>query len=407
MIRSRKILILVTFLFIGSVLCFYPSNREGIREWALFFLIFFATSLGFFLFFRSTLRKNQPKQKNKEAHEIFDALPQGVVLVSAKGKILYLNEKAEHAFELLKGDIIGEALQKIPSSPLIEKCLYLLKRCQKTGIEQTFSFYMKGENQRSLDLVIKPLPQKSRFLLLFQDTSGQYQIHQLGKDFIANASHELRTPITIIKGFAETLSEMPEVSEEMFQDFTEKILRNCQRMDQLIKNLLTLTDLDYLPEARLQECDLVALADNCIYTLLAVHPDINIQALQNKESVSILADPDLLELAIMNLLENGVKYSSFPADLTITIEDREDEVCLSMTDQGVGIPEEDLPHVFNRFYTVNKSHSRRLGGAGLGLSIVKMIIQKHSGTIEVISEVGKGTTFSLTFQKAKEQELYS
>lgn len=102
----------------------------------------------------------------------------------------------------------------------------------------------------------------------------------------------------------------------------------------------------------------------------------------------------------MNLLENGVKYSKPPADLTITIEDRSEEVFLTIADKGMGIPAEDVAHIFERFYTVDKAHSRRLGGAGLGLSIVKTIIEKHEGNIEVQSTLGKGTAFTLTFRKA-------
>ena len=111
------------------------------------------------------------------------------------------------------------------------------------------------------------------------------------------------------------------------------------------------------------------------------------------------ANPDLLELALMNLLENGVKYSSSPAKLTLTLEPKKHEVAISIQDRGIGIRAEDLPHIFERFYTVNKSHSRRLGGAGLGLSIVKTIIEKHEGTISASSIPGQGTTFTITLPK--------
>lgn len=399
----KKILTLLALLLIGSFLCFYPSKTRGFEDWVLFLIVFFVTFLGVFLFFQSTRTALKPRslRRKKQREAIYDALPEGLLLLSHKGRILYSNKKATHLIHLEQEKLLGGFLSDLKKhSSLLEHCDRLLKRCASTGLQQTLSFCLDGPDQKSCDIVVKPLPESSHFLLLMQDSSGQYQKHQLGKDFVANASHELRTPITIIKGFAETLSELPEVSEVMFQDFTEKIIRNCQRMDLLVKNLLTLTDLDYLPQARVQECDLVALVDNCIYTLLAVHPDINIQALQNQEVVSISADPDLLELALMNLLENGVKYSKPPADLTITIEDRSEEVFLTIADKGMGIPAEDVAHIFERFYTVDKAHSRRLGGAGLGLSIVKTIIEKHEGNIEVQSTLGKGTAFTLTFRKA-------
>jgi len=192
----------------------------------------------------------------------------------------------------------------------------------------------------------------------------------------------------------------------MLEDFTEKIVRNCQRMDNLVKNLLTLADLDYLPTVRLQECDLVALVDNCSHTLLALHPKVSIEALQSKEVIMIPADPDLFELALMNLLENAVKYSESPACITITIEDFPEQVRLTIADKGRGIAEHDLDSIFDRFYTVDKAHSRKLGGAGLGLSIVKAIITKHDGTIHVTSRLGEGAEFCLAFQKAIQRSVH-
>ncbi|MCB1110594.1 MAG: ATP-binding protein, partial [Chlamydiia bacterium] len=155
---------------------------------------------------------------------------------------------------------------------------------------------------------------------------------------------------------------------------------------------------DYLPKARLQEVDLVGLIDNCSYTLLALYPNAQIESFHNEEIILVSGDPDLLELAIMNLLENGVKYSKGPPLLTITIADFGGRVELSIADQGIGIPAEDLDKIFERFYTVDKTHSRRLGGAGLGLSIVNAIVTKHDAEIAVTSDVDQGTTFTLTFQ---------
>ena len=217
----------------------------------------------------------------------------------------------------------------------------------------------------------------------------------MGKDFVANASHELRTPITIIRGFAETLQDLPEISQEMLADITEKIVRNCQRMDTLVKNLLTLADIENIPETRFKPCNLSALIDNCIHLLLSIYPDAQIHIEKNREEIFVSADSDLLELALMNLFDNAAKYSRPPAEISISLHQEGDEVKISISDRGIGIPEADLEHIFERFYTVNKAHSRRLGGAGLGLSIVKNIIDKHDGSITAESVLGKGTTFTI------------
>jgi signal transduction histidine kinase len=224
-------------------------------------------------------------------------------------------------------------------------------------------------------------------------TDERNKVLEMGKDFAANASHELRTPITIIRGFAETLQDLPELPRDMVVDIIEKIVRNCQRMDTLVKNLLTLADLENLPDSRFKECDLVVLAETCRQVVLVVYETAQTTIEKNSESITIAADPDILELAIINLLDNAAKYSNPPAKITIKLEQEGDEACISISDQGIGIPPADLEHIFERFYTVDKARSRRLGGAGLGLSIVRTIVEKHHGTISVTSMVGIGTTF--------------
>jgi len=226
---------------------------------------------------------------------------------------------------------------------------------------------------------------------------SEYKVIEMGKDFVANASHELRTPITIIRGFAETLQDLPEISQEMLAEITEKIVRTCIRLDKLVKSLLTLADIENLSRERMQEVNLVMLAENCERTLLTAHPNAHVKLHSEEGEVLIHAEGDLIELAILNLLENAVKYSQAPAEIEMKIERMGDEVQLKVIDRGIGMAQSDLPHIFDRFYTVNKARSRKLGGAGLGLSIVKTIIDKHSGKISVDSELGKGTTFTIIF----------
>jgi len=410
MIRKKRLLLILSLLLLGSYLCFYPATKEnGFEDWMLFLIVFSLTFLGVFLFFQTTWPHFRPKSSKKKTKykAIFDALEEGFLLVDAKGEILEVNRQACQLLKSSKTKLIGQHLSYLVDSPLIEKCGYLFEQCRKAGLEQNASVSFEERCSSSFDLTVKELPEIGRFLVLIHDTSKQYQMHQLGKDFVANASHELRTPITIIKGFAETLRDLPEVSEDMFLDFTEKMIRNCQRMDQLVKNLLTLTDLDYLPKLRLQECDLVALVDNSIHTLLAVHPECHVEVLRNQEVILVPADPDLLELAIMNVLENSVKYSPSPAHLTLTIEDKEEEVHFTIADQGVGIAEADQKRIFDRFYTVDKAHSRRLGGAGLGLSIVQTIAKKHGAKLTILSAPQKGTEMIFIFEnKAQKQNHF-
>jgi two-component system, OmpR family, phosphate regulon sensor histidine kinase PhoR len=219
---------------------------------------------------------------------------------------------------------------------------------------------------------------------------------EIGRDFIASATHELKTPITILRGFAETLHENPHLPAETYRDITEKMVANCQRMDTLVKNLLTLAALDEeLPSSRLKECDLADLAAQSQQAILSLHPEAKI-AILNDQPWLAAVDPDLFFQALLNLLDNAVKYSKPPASVTISFSREKEGVVIKVADKGMGIPKEDLNRIFERFYAVNKSLSRSLGGSGLGLAIVKRIVEKHHGKISVESQLGKGSTFKIT-----------
>jgi two-component system phosphate regulon sensor histidine kinase PhoR len=144
-----------------------------------------------------------------------------------------------------------------------------------------------------------------------------------------------------------------------------------------------------------QYCDLEALLQECKRVVLSIYPQALIEIEKPSGSITAEVDPGLLELAVLNLLGNAVKYSSSPARVTISMNQNPDEVQISIRDQGMGISPEDLEHIFDRFYTVNKAHSRKLGGAGIGLSLVKTIVEKHEGIIQVTSTLGKGSTFTV------------
>ncbi len=341
--------------------------------------------------------KNITEERN-EKEAILESLGEGVLAVDAQMHVRYVNFIGSKMLGIPKRHLIHRPFSAIldsPVSPLLEKCQHLLHLSQEKGVVVTDSIALGDGRKRYLDLIAAPKTRGSGAIIVLQDKSSHYKVLEMGKDFVANASHELRTPITIIKGFAETLQDMPELSKEMIADITEKIVRNCERMDNLVKNLLTLADIENLPETRFTRFDLVLLLESCLHTLHAVHPDAIATIEKSNPEIWIAGDPDLLELALMNLLHNAVKYSHPPARIAIQLEERLDEVKIAIRDQGIGIPQGDMEHIFERFYTVNKAHSRRLGGAGLGLSIVKTIIEKHDGTISVQSTVSVGTTFTI------------
>jgi signal transduction histidine kinase len=210
----------------------------------------------------------------------------------------------------------------------------------------------------------------------------------VSEDFIAYVAHELRSPITIIRGFAEVLQDHP----ELVQDISGKILHTSLRLEKIVKGLLMLADTEFVPE----QIDLSAL----LKRVLMLYPNAQI-SVQSEEAV-ISGNADLLELAVGNLLENAIKYSSGAAKVCVHVFREGANINIAVQDEGIGIPKEHLAHIFDRFYAVNKALSRKLGGAGLGLSLVNSIIKKHGGSISVASEYGKGSIFTLSLPLTKQ-----
>lgn len=340
-------------------------------------------------------------RQRKETEGILESLGEGIVATDTNAKVTFANQAACRMLGVSHSQMMGQPLYKVPARA-VELCqkghemiLYSLQTPEPT-VETCILEGILEEGRKSyLDLISAPLAHQAGALLVLQDKTSDYKIVEMGKDFIANASHELRTPITIIRGFAETLQDLPDISKEMLHNITEKIVRTCGRLDKLVRSLLTLADIENLSEDRFKAADLIPLAENCRHFLLTAHPEAQIAIATDLEKARIFADSDLLDLAIMNLLENAVKYSQGPAQIKMTLKQVGSEVYLSVSDQGIGISEADLPLVFGRFYTVDKARSRKSGGAGLGLSIVKTIVEKHKGRVNVTSHLGKGTTFTL------------
>ncbi|MBS0626756.1 MAG: histidine kinase, partial [Verrucomicrobia bacterium] len=308
------------------------------------------------------------KQK-KEQSFLLDVLIEGVVLLDSEGAVLKMNKSAQK--------LLGDLHQKVDKNSFLRiRTLDLIEACLKNKKPVTDSVCIEEGRKRYFDVAV--IPYEEKMVAIIQDKSNEQKVSEVGKGFVANASHELKTPITIIRGFAETLQDMVELPKEMLDEILEKIIRNCKRMDSLVRNLLTLSDIENVPLANRQACDLVALVEESKRAILSVHPKASVEIIQSSEAVAEV-DPSILELAIVNVLENAVKYSNAPAKITVSLCQNDEIATVSIQDQGVGISSLDLEHIFDRFYTVNKAHSRKLGGAGLGLSLVKTIIEKHDG----------------------------
>lgn len=334
--------------------------------------------------------------ERNEKEAVLESLVEGMVAIDQNMMITYANQAAVKFLNAgipLKGHHFSELAQP--------QCLALLQQCQEKKQPLTDTLILKrGGPKIYLDIVAAPKRDDKGAILVLQDKTSHYRILEMRKDFVANASHELKTPITIIRGFAETMHDNPTLPTATMQEITEKIMRNCRRMANLIKDLLTLSDIENIPASRLIECDLEEIARNCRDMVLNVHPNaqITVENLSTEDS-HVIADPSLMELALMNLIENAAKYSNPPSKIDVKIETEGTWVLVHVSDQGIGIPPADLEHIFEKFYTVDKTHSQKMGGSGLGLSIVQTIVEKHFGKVSVQSQLGKGSTFTIALPK--------
>jgi two-component system, OmpR family, phosphate regulon sensor histidine kinase PhoR len=255
---------------------------------------------------------------------------------------------------------------------------------------------------RELEVTAVPLGEDSAqpegAVILFRDVTQLKQAEEIRREFVANVSHELRTPLSIFRGYLETLLDDPQQPPGELLRILEIMERHSNRLNALVEDVLSLARLESPgPKLNLSEVDLPELFHSVMRDWEKRFASAQLKSHLNfPGNLPLLdADENRLQEIIYNLLDNAVKYSQPGGTVSLRAELEGGRVRISVSDQGVGIPEADLPRIFERFYRADKGRSRELGGTGLGLSIVKHIVQLHGGTVEAQSELGKGTTISI------------
>ena len=236
-------------------------------------------------------------------------------------------------------------------------------------------------------------------VVVLNDVTRLKRLEAVRRDFVANVSHELKTPVTSIKGFAETLEEGALDDPDTARRFVRIIAGQADRLSSIIGDLLALSTLEQRenePRLTLEEaevCDVLQVAvEVCEPKAQAKGITIGVSC---TSCVLAAVNPPLLEQAVVNLVDNAVKYSPEGSTVEVALDETSDEIVISVSDHGPGVPREHLPRLFERFYRVDKARSRDLGGTGLGLAIVKHIAQAHGGRVSVVSRGGVGSTFRI------------
>jgi two-component system, OmpR family, phosphate regulon sensor histidine kinase PhoR len=330
---------------------------------------------------------------------ILEGMGEGVMVTDARGIVTLVNP----AFCAMFGvgpEVQGSQLLEISRHPdLHDGCREVL--AQRSELHQEI---MLPGNRATL---VHWVPLQEGDLLrgavaVFHDISELKKVERIRRDFIANVSHELRTPVTVIKGYAETLLSSPVADEkERRERFLGIIHNHAERLSHLVCDLLALSELES-GEVTLQPRK-IELEAGVKHALLLVEQRGEEKGVTLRQTglagLSVLADPGRLEQVLINLLDNAIKYSGQGGEVTVEAAPEGEMVRIKVRDTGIGIPEQDLPRVFERFYRVDEARSRERGGTGLGLSIVKHIVQAHGGSVSVESTQGKGSVFSFTLPK--------
>ncbi len=266
-----------------------------------------------------------------------------------------------------------------------------------------------GRGHRPLRLYVSPMRNDGRVvgaLAMVEDITELRRLEQVRTDFAANVSHELKTPLTSIRGFVETLEAGAIDNPPMAHKFLRIIMMETERLTRLINDILSISKLESGDnEVAIERIRLDKVAyDVC--DMLSIHAgekQVEIHSHLNEKPVFIMGNPDRVEQMLINLVENAIKYNNPGGSVTVQVFANEKEANVTISDTGIGIAEENLPRLFERFYRVDKGRSRQMGGTGLGLAIVKHIIRSMNGEIEVHSKLGEGTEFLITIPLAPKQ----
>ena len=345
-------------------------------------------------------------EANSEKEQLLAVLAgmvEGVLVVGAAGKIVLANPRLRQMFSAW-GEVEGRTPLEVIRNAGVDDALRSAAATQELV---SVEVQAGGAEERTILVNAVAFPTTGPRLgtvAVFHDVSELRRLESLRSDFVANVSHELKTPLTAVRGFAETLLS-GSVPPQDVEKYLGVILKHAERLGSLIDDLLELSRI----ESRKQPLQFtsVDVGRVAVGVTTGMEPLLRSKALsvklveQAEPPAEARADRRAVEQVLTNLLDNAAKYTNAGGHIEVQVTAAGDRIAVEVRDDGIGIPERDLPRIFERFYRVEKARSRDLGGTGLGLSIVKHLVQAMDGEIFVQSELGRGTTFRFTLPKAQ------
>lgn len=341
-------------------------------------------------------------EDRSQLQSILSSMTEGILAVDRQGKVLLVNEALSRMFELnasFQGKLHYEIIRDHDLNQFIQAVLSNRKEEKKE-----ISLIHPQERDFMIQSALVRQPREGGIFAVFSfhDITELKKLERVRKDFVANVSHELRTPLTSIKGFVEALQDGSIDNPEQSSRFLSIISQHTNRMNKIISDLLQLSQIESKEfELKIEPFSLKELVEEVVY-ILKRSADKKLQNLEvhlHSADARVLGDKYRINQALTNLVDNAIKYTPEKGKIKIESRDKGELVEIAVIDNGMGIPPNDLPRIFERFYRVDKGRSRELGGTGLGLSIVKHIIEAHGETVNAQSQLGKGSEFSFTLKK--------
>ena len=350
----------------------------------------------------SARRFNIIKTERDQLATILKSMNEGVITVNNRGLITHVNTAACRMLRTSGDRCLGQSLKDIDRSNNLNRAFIKCQR-EQTSVERSIQLdgYTFARHYRLHVTLLKHSNQADAILVL-QDTTDVQRIDKMRADFVANASHELKTPITAIRGFAETLIDDDAIEPQVQQRFMRKIHGQSIRLSDLVSDLLALSRLESNDEAFNTQVDFQQVVQRVCANLQAVAQshEVTLELDAMGGPMMLLGDDNALGQLATNLIDNAIKYTPAKGTVNVTIGIADDAAILAVKDDGLGIEEANQERIFERFYRVDKARSKSLGGTGLGLAIVKHIVQNHKGSLQLKSKLNHGSTFTVTIPLA-------
>lgn len=340
-------------------------------------------------------------QRN-ELEAVFSGMSEGVIVTDERQRIIAINQAGASLLNVDAKDAVGRGIAEIIYNPELQQLIADVL-AQRETIEKDIILYKDKKRHVRVSGTAVDTARGRRVVIVLTDMTRIYQLENMRREFVSNVSHELKTPITSIKGFVETLLDGSIHSPEESRKFLEIIAKHTARLNAIIEDLLNLSRIEQeienehiIKEIATIKNVMVAAATAC--QSKAAEKQISI-TIDSEETITTPINAQLLEQAFVNLIDNAIKYSDPHKTVAIKAYRSDGGIIIIVRDEGCGISAEHLPRIFERFYVADKARSRKLGGTGLGLAIVKHIVNAHGGKIGVESEIGKGSVFTITLPK--------